>query len=77
MTDYIIRVEDLVKRFGSLAAVDGIAPIRQVMLGEMSDSASAISVFGHTISLWDNIMVLAAFGVVMLLLAMWSFSNQD
>lgn len=61
MTDYIIRVEDLVKRFGSLAAVDGIS----------------FSVFGHTISLWDNIMVLAAFGVVMLLLAMWSFSNQD
>jgi hypothetical protein len=28
-------------------------------------------------SLWDNIAVLAAFGTAMLLLAVWSFRNQE
>ncbi len=55
----------------------GIAPIRQVMLGELPDSPFAINLLGHTMSLWDNIIVLAAFGAVMILLAMWSFSNQE
>lgn len=58
-------------------ATYGIAPIRQVMLGASPDSPFAISLLGHTMSLWDNIAVLAAFGVVMILLAMWSFSRQE
>ena len=58
-------------------ATYGIAPIRQVMLGASPDSPFAISLLGHTMSLWDNIAVLAAFGVVMILLAMWSFSSQE
>ncbi len=55
----------------------GIAPIRQVMLGDIPDSPYAISLFGHTMSLWDNIMLLAVFGAVMIILAMWSFSHQE
>jgi ABC-2 type transport system permease protein len=58
-------------------ATYGIAPIRQVMLGASPDSPFAISLLGHTMSLWDNIAVIAAFGVVMILLAMWSFSSQE
>ena len=58
-------------------ATYGIAPIRQVVLGASPDSPFAISVLGHTMSIWDNIAVLAAFGAVMILLAMWSFSSQD
>jgi len=58
-------------------ATYGIAPIRQVMLGTSPDSPFAINLLGHTMSLWDNITVLAAFGVIMILLAMWSFSNQE
>ncbi|MFC2047320.1 ABC transporter permease [Chloroflexota bacterium] len=58
-------------------ATYGIAPIRQVMLGESPDSPFTINLFGHTMSLWDNIAVLVAFGVVMILLAVWSFSNQE
>jgi ABC-type transport system involved in multi-copper enzyme maturation permease subunit len=27
--------------------------------------------------LWENVAVLAAFGVAMIFLAMWSFSNQE
>jgi len=58
-------------------ATYGIAPIRQVILGVAPDSPFSISVFGHTMSLWDNIIVMAVFGMVMTLLAMWSFSSQE
>lgn len=57
-------------------ATYGIAPIRQVMLGT-SDSTFSISLFGHVMSIWDNIGIMAVFGIVMILLAMWSFSNQE
>jgi ABC-2 type transport system permease protein len=58
-------------------ATYGIAPIRQVMLGGGTDSSYTITVLGHTMSIWDNIIVIAVFAVVMILLAMWSFSNQE
>jgi len=58
-------------------ATYGIAPIRQVMLGTSPDSPFDINVLGHTMSLWDNIAVLAIFGTVMILLAMWSFGSQE
>ena len=58
-------------------ATYGITPIRQVMLGATSDAAYGISLFGHTLSLWENILILAAFGTVMILLAMLSFGNQE
>jgi ABC-2 type transport system permease protein len=58
-------------------ATYGIAPIRQVMLGASPDSPFTINLLGHTMSLWDNIAVLAAFGFVMILLAMWSFNSQE
>ncbi len=55
----------------------GIAPIRQVLLGASPDSLFSISVLGHTMSLWNNVAVLAVFGTTMLLLAVWSLGNQD
>ena len=58
-------------------ATYGIAPIRQVVLGTSPGSSFDINVLGHTMSLWDNIAVLAIFGAAMLLLAMWSFSHQE
>ena len=58
-------------------ATYGIAPIRQVMLGASPDSPFAINLLGHTMSIWDNVIVMAVFGVVMIFLAMWSFSNQE
>jgi len=58
-------------------ATYGIAPIRQVILGTTPGSAFAINLFGHTLSLWENIALLAVFGGVMILLAMWSFSHQE
>ena len=58
-------------------ATYGIAPIRQVMLGTPPDSPFGINLLGHTMSLWDNVAVLAVFGAAMILLAMWSFSSQE
>jgi len=58
-------------------ATYGVAPIRQVVLGATPSSTFAINLFGHTLSLWENIALLAVFGAVMILLAMWSFSHQE
>ncbi len=58
-------------------ATYGIAPIRQVVLGYSLDSPSNINLFGHIMSIWDNVAILAAFGVIMITLAMWSFSSQE
>ena len=58
-------------------ATYGIDSIRQVMLETSSDYPFGINLFGHTMSLWDNVAVLAVFGVAMILLAMWSFSSQE
>ena len=58
-------------------ATYGIAPIRQVMLGASTESPFAITLFGHVISLWENIAILVVFWVIMMVLAVWSFSNQE
>lgn len=58
-------------------ATYGIAPIRQVVLGVPPDSPFSINLFGHNMSLWENVTVLAVFGAAMILLAMWSFSSQE
>lgn len=57
-------------------ATYGISPIREVMLGTLGVSAFSVSLFGHVLSLWENLGVLVGFGVVMIFLAMWSFSHQ-
>jgi ABC-2 type transport system permease protein len=58
-------------------ATYGIAPIRQVILGATPDSPFGISLLGHTMLLWENVAVLAGFGIAMIFLAMWSFGNQE
>jgi ABC-2 type transport system permease protein len=58
-------------------ATYGIAPIRQVVLGTSPGSSFDINIFGHIMSLWENIGVLATFGAVMILLAVWSFGRQE
>jgi len=57
-------------------ATYGIAPIRQVILGAAPDAIYSISLFGHALTLWNEIGILAAFGAAMILLAIWSFGNQ-
>jgi ABC-2 type transport system permease protein len=58
-------------------ATYGITPIRQVVLGTSEGTYFGITLFGHTLSLWQDVVILAAFGVTMLILAMWSFSKQE
>jgi ABC-2 type transport system permease protein len=55
----------------------GVAAIRQVVLGVSEDSPFNISLFGHIMTVWENIAILAVFGFVMVMLAMWSFSRQE
>ena len=58
-------------------ATYGIAPIRQVVLGSTTNSTFGVTLFGHTMSIWDNIVVLSIFGAAMILMAVWSFGNQE
>jgi len=58
-------------------ATYGIAIIRRVALGETSSATFSITLFGQTMSTWNNVGILAAFGAVMILLAIWSFSSQE
>ena len=58
-------------------ATYGITAMRQVVLGAAPGSPTGINLFGHTMSLWNNVTLLAVFGTVMILLAMWSFSSQE
>jgi ABC-2 type transport system permease protein len=55
----------------------GVAAIRQVVLGNPPDSPFSIYLFGHAMTIWENIAVMAAFGFIMIILAMWSFGRQE
>jgi len=58
-------------------ATYGVAAIRQVVLGTIPDSPFNIYLFGHLMTIWENIAVLAVFGAIMIMLAMWSFGRQE
>ena len=58
-------------------ATYGIATIRQIVLGVPPDSPFGINLLGHTMSLWNNVALLAVFGTTMTLLAMQSLGSQD
>ncbi len=58
-------------------ATYGIAPIRQVVLGATPDAVYSVSLFGHTLTLWNEIAIMAGFGALMVLLAVWSFGRQE
>lgn len=55
----------------------GVASIRQVMLGTGANPMFDMTLFGHTMTIWENIAILAAFGFIMIMLAMWSFGRQE
>ncbi len=58
-------------------ATYGVDSIRQLMLGAEPASSLGVTVFGHRMSIGEDLMVVAAFGVVMVVLAMWSFGAQE
>lgn len=58
-------------------ATYGITPIRQLILRDAPDVSYSLNLFGHTLSIWNEVAILAAFGAVVILLAVWSFGNQE
>lgn len=58
-------------------ATYGIDPIRQLVLGPEASTSLRVTLFSHTMSIGEDLIVVAAFGVVMAVLAMWSFNNQE
>ncbi len=58
-------------------ATYGVTIIRQIALGEMYGATFELNLFGHSLSLWNNVGILAAFGALMILLAMRSFASQE
>ncbi len=54
-----------------------VDPFRQLVLGEQASELFRLTVLGHTMSIADDLLVVAAFGVVMTVLAMWSFNVQE
>ncbi len=55
----------------------GIFPLRLVMLGPAQQQAFGINLFGHQLTLWEDLLVLALFTAVMIVFGMMSFSHQD
>ena len=51
-----------------------IDAIRQVFLGTQ---AAGVTVFGHTMAIWESALLVAAVGVVLLFGALWSFNRQE
>ncbi len=58
-------------------ATYGIDPIRQLVLGAEPAASLGITVLGHTMSIGEDLIIVAAFGAVMVILAMWSFGAQE
>ncbi len=65
----------------------GVDAIRQIVLGKEISAAGTLSggaanaigvtVFGHTMTVAQDILVVIGIGVILLALAIWSFSQQD
>jgi ABC-2 type transport system permease protein len=76
---------EVVSKFNPLTY--GVDAIRQVFLnGNLSAVASAssdssyalgVTVFGHTMGIIEDALVMAILGVILLSLAIWSFSRQE
>lgn len=65
----------------------GVDAIRQLFIsGDFSDTGSAIgnssqiigvTIFGHTTSIFEDILIVAVLGVILMLAATWSFNRQE
>ncbi len=55
----------------------GVDAIRQIFLGSEGATTIGVTVFGHTMTVLEDVLIVAAFGAVFLSLAVWSFSRQN
>ena len=58
----------------------GVDAIRQLFLGGVMGQGSytiGVTVLGHTMTILQDMLIVSIFGIVMLLMAAWSFSKQE
>jgi ABC-2 type transport system permease protein len=57
----------------------GVDAIRQIFLGPSASQASllGVTVFGHTMTMWQDLFVVVAIGAILMSLAIWAFSRQE
>jgi ABC-2 type transport system permease protein len=57
----------------------GVDAIRQLFLGEGAAAGSVIGVtiFGHTMTIFEDLLLVIIFGIILLSLAAWSFGKQE
>ncbi len=55
----------------------GVDAIRQLFLGSEAASAIGVTVLGHTMTVTQDILVVAILGALLLSLAAWSFTRQE
>ena len=65
----------------------GVDAIRQIFIGaDLSNINSVtgngnpiigITVFGHTMTVFEDVIVIATLGLILILAATWSFNKQD
>jgi ABC-2 type transport system permease protein len=51
-----------------------IDAIRQVFLGSQ---AAGVTIFGHTMGIWESALLVSGVGAILLFGAIWSFNRQD
>ncbi len=54
----------------------GVDAIRQVFIGS-ADPRVGVTVFGHTMTLGEEVILIAAFAVVLITAAAWAFNRQE
>ena len=54
----------------------GVDAIRQLFLGE-GTAAIGVTVLGHTMTVFQDVLLVAVLGIVLLSFAVWSFSKQE
>lgn len=55
----------------------GVDAIRQIFLGSEGAATIGVTIFGHTMTVLEDVLLMAAFGIILLSLAVWSFSRQE
>lgn len=55
----------------------GVDAIRQIFLGSEGASTIGVTVLGHNMTVLEDVLLVAAFGIILLSLAVWSFSKQE
>ncbi len=74
-------VDEVPRIMGIIAKVNpltyGVDAIRQVFLGFGDTSIIGVTVLGHTMRIIDNLLVVGAFGLLLMSLAVWSFNRSE